>query len=112
MPKLRRSSAGGAMDSVPSAAHGAPRVVNVHQAKTHLSRLIDDAHAGETILLAKAGKPWARLMPLAPPPAQRIPGRLRSQGPLSNPDALLEPMAADELASWESGALLPEALQP
>jgi hypothetical protein len=64
------------------------RVVNVHQAKTHLSRL----------------------MPLAPPPAQRIPGRLRSQGPLSNPNALLEPMAADELASWESGALLPEGL--
>jgi hypothetical protein len=30
----------------------APRVVNVHQAKTHLSRLIDDAHAGETILLS------------------------------------------------------------
>ena len=44
------------------------RVVNVHQAKTHLSRLIDDAHAGETIVLAKAGKPWVRLMPLAPPP--------------------------------------------
>ena len=100
------------MDSVPSAAHAAPRVVNVHQAKTHFSRLIDDAHAGETILLAKAGKPWARLMPLAPPPAQRVPGRLRSQGPLSNPDALLEPLAADELASWESGALLPEGLRP
>lgn len=33
------------------------RIVNVHRAKTHLSRLIDDAHAGETILLAKAGKP-------------------------------------------------------
>jgi hypothetical protein len=47
---------------------------------------------------------------LAPPPAQRIPGRLRSQGPLSSPNALLEPMAADELASWESGALLPEGL--
>jgi len=75
MPK---SSDHGAMDSL--------RVVNVHKAKTHLSRL----------------------MPLAPPPAQRIPGRLRSQGPLSNPNALLEPMAADELASWESGALMPE----
>jgi antitoxin (DNA-binding transcriptional repressor) of toxin-antitoxin stability system len=88
------------------------QVMNVHQSKTRLSRLIDDAHAGETIVLAKAGKPWARLMPLAPPAPQRIPGRLRSQGPLSNPDALLEPMAADELASWESGALLPEGLQP
>lgn len=104
MPKLSKSSGRDAMDSL--------RVVNVHQAKTHLSRLIDDAHAGETILLAKAGKPWARLMPLAPPPPQRIPGRLRSQGPLSNPNALLEPMAAHELASWDEGNLLPEAPQP
>ena len=83
------------------------RMVNVHQAKTNLSRLIDDAHAGETIVLAKAGKPWARLMPLAPPPPQRIAGRLRSQGPLANPNVLLEPLPADELACWESGALLP-----
>ena len=94
------------------AAMNAPRVVNVHQAKTHLSRLIDDAHAVETILSAKAGKPWARLMPLAPPPAQCIPGRLRSHGPLGNPNALLEPMAADELAGWEESNLLPEAPQP
>jgi len=112
MPKLSGLAADGAMESFPPAQHGAPRVVNVHQAKTHLSRLIDDAHAGETIVLAKAGKPWARLMPLAPPPAQRIPGRLRSQGPLSNPGALLEPMAADELASWEDGNLLPVDPQP
>ena len=103
MAKLSETSGRGAMDSL--------RVVNVHQAKTHLSRLIDDAHAGETILLAKAGKPWARLMPLAPPVPQRIPGRLRSQGPLSQPDLLLEPMDPSELESWESGALLPEAPQ-
>ena len=103
MAKLSESSGRGAMDTL--------RVVNVHQAKTHLSRLIDDAHAGETILLAKAGKPWARLMPLAPLPAQRIPGRLRSQGPLGNPNALLEPMATGELAGWEDSALLPDGLQ-
>jgi prevent-host-death family protein len=88
------------------------RMVNVHQAKTNLSRLIDDAHAGETIVLAKAGKPWARLMPLAPPPPQRIAGRLRSQGPLANPNVLLEPMAAAELACWENGDLLPVSEQP
>ena len=84
------------------------RVVNVHQAKTHLSRLIDEAHAGETIVLAKAGKPWARLMPLASPVPERIPGRLRSRGPLSQPNMLLEPMEPSELDSWESSALLPE----
>jgi len=96
------------MEALPSQQNGAPRVVNVHQAKTHLSRLIDDAHAGETILLAKAGKPWALLMPLAPPPPQRIPGRLRSHGPLSHPNTLLEPMTAAELTSWDNGGLLPE----
>jgi len=78
------------------------RLVNVHQAKTNLSRLIDQAHAGETIVLAKAGKPWARLMPLEAPTPRRIPGRLRSQGPLSQPDALLEPLTSEELADWES----------
>ena len=100
------------MESLPSTPSEAPRIVNVHQAKTHLSCLIDDAHAGVTILLAKAGKPWARLMPLEHPPPQRIPGRLRGQGPLSNPNALLEPIAADELASWEDSNLLPQAPQP
>jgi len=87
---------------------GPMRMVNVHQAKTHLSRLIDEAHAGETIVLAKAGKPWARLMPLASPVPERIPGRLRSRGPLSQPNMLLEPMEPTELDSWESSALLPE----
>ena len=90
---------------------GEMRVVNVHQAKTHLSRLIDEAHAGETILLAKAGKPWARLMPLAPPAPQRIPGRLRSRGPLSQPNALLEPLDPGDLEGWESGPLQPETPQ-
>ena len=94
------------MESFASERQATPRVVNVHQAKTHLSRLIDDAHAGETILLAKAGTPWARLMPLEPTTPRRIPGRLRSQGPLSNPEALLQPMQDDELALWQDGELL------
>jgi prevent-host-death family protein len=110
MAKLIRSLAEAAMRE--SSCGGDPtRMVNVHQAKTHLSRLIDEAHAGETIVLAKAGKPWARLMPLAPPVPQRIAGRLRSRGPLSQPDLLLEPMDPSELESWESGDLLPGAPQ-
>ena len=79
-----------------------PSLVNVHQAKTQLSRLIDRAHAGETIVLAKAGKPWARLMPLDAPPPQRIPGRLRSLGPLQEPNALFDPLQATEQALWEA----------
>lgn len=38
--------------------------VNIHAAKTHLSRLVEQAAAGEEIVIAKAGKPVARLMPL------------------------------------------------
>ncbi|KQV53265.1 prevent-host-death protein [Pelomonas sp. Root1217] len=54
--------------------------VNVHDAKTHFSRLLDKAHAGEEIILSKAGKPYARLMPLATQPGQRQPGRLKRPG--------------------------------
>jgi prevent-host-death family protein len=40
--------------------------VNVHAAKTHFSRLVDEAASGAEITIAKAGKPVARLVPLAP----------------------------------------------
>ena len=38
--------------------------VNVHEAKTHLSRLLDEADAGEEIIIARGGKPAARLVPV------------------------------------------------
>jgi len=73
------------------------RIVNVHEAKTHLSRLLEQAHAGQEIILAKAGKPYARLMPLAPEPARRQSGRL--SGKLD--DAFFEPLPGAELDRWE-----------
>jgi prevent-host-death family protein len=73
------------------------KIVNVHEAKTQFSRLLDQAHAGEEIILAKAGKPYARLMPLAPPEAGRRPGRLN--GRLD--DRFFDPLPADELQAWE-----------
>ena len=72
--------------------------INVHEAKTHLSRLLEQAHAGQEIILAKAGKPYARLMPLAEVPSRRQPGRLA--GRLG--DDFFEPLPADELAGWEA----------
>jgi prevent-host-death family protein len=48
-------------------------VVNIHEAKTHLSRLLERVQAGEEITIAKAGKPIARLAPLEGP-VRRIPG--------------------------------------
>jgi prevent-host-death family protein len=45
--------------------------VNIHEAKTHLSRLVDRAAAGEEIVIAKAGKPRARLVPVESEPKKR-----------------------------------------
>ena len=47
------------------------KTVNVHAAKTHLSRLLDEAAAGEDIVIARAGKPVARLIPFTDKPKKR-----------------------------------------
>lgn len=72
------------------------KMINVHEAKTHLSRLLDQAHAGKEIILSKAGKPYARLMPLAAPEGGRRPGRLA--GTLD--DAFFEALPDAELDAW------------
>jgi prevent-host-death family protein len=74
-------------------------VVNVHQAKTHLSRLIERTHQGEEIILAKAGKPYARLVPLESSQAGRVPGLLKG---LFSGDGFLEPLPEEELRAWRS----------
>jgi prevent-host-death family protein len=73
-------------------------VVNVHEAKTHLSRLLERAHAGEEIILAKAGEPYAKLVPLEAG-AERVPGQLR--GHIVMTEAFFEPLPEDELKAWE-----------
>jgi prevent-host-death family protein len=53
--------------------------MNIHEAKTHLSRLVERAAAGEEIVIAKAGKPMAKLVPYVPPAALRSGGFLAGQ---------------------------------
>lgn len=48
--------------------------VNVHEAKTHLSRLLTRVAAGEEIIISKAGKPVARLVPFQKSRKKRVPG--------------------------------------
>lgn len=48
--------------------------VNVHEAKTHLSRLLARVEKGEEIVISKGGKPVARLIPIDEKPAARVPG--------------------------------------
>ena len=74
------------------------KTFNVHEAKTHFSRLIERAHAGEEIVIAKAGEPWAKLVSVAPPaPKKRQPGGLTLTGPLDL-DAFIEPLPEEDLA--------------
>ncbi len=53
--------------------------INVHEAKTHLSRILDRVAAGEEVLIARAGKPIARLVPVETDRKQRVPGSLRGR---------------------------------
>jgi len=77
----------------------AQNIINVHDAKTHFSKLLERAHTGQEIILAKAGKPYARLMPLAPVVSQRRPGRLSQLGPVEA--AFFDALPEAELAAWE-----------
>ena len=72
-------------------------IVNVHEAKTHFSKLLDRAHTGEEIIIGKAGKPYAKLVPLAPV-KDRVPGI--AKGAVT--DSFFEPLPEDELKAWES----------
>jgi prevent-host-death family protein len=54
-------------------------MVNIHAAKTHFSRLVERAARGEEILIARAGKPLARLGPLAGAGRRRRPGLLKGK---------------------------------
>jgi prevent-host-death family protein len=53
--------------------------VNVHEAKTHFSRLLDRVAKGEEIVIAKAGRPVAKLIPIRPSKPRRTPGLARGQ---------------------------------
>jgi prevent-host-death family protein len=55
------------------------KMVNIHEAKTHLSRLLTLVMAGEEVIIAKAGKPVARLVPIGERPKARKPGSASGQ---------------------------------
>lgn len=72
------------------------RTVNIHEAKTHLSRLLQSVAGGEEIVIAKAGKPIARLVPHETKSAPRKPGALRKRIWIADDfgDPLPQPLAA------------------
>jgi len=74
--------------------------VNLYEAKTRLSELVDQAHAGQTVIIAKAGTPMAKLVPLDPPTKSKIKfGLLKGQIEIS-PD-FDDSLPPEELELWE-----------
>lgn len=76
------------------------RTVNTHEAKTHLSKLLEAVEAGEEIIIARSGKPVARLSPIPAQTSQKIrkPGFAKGLLPDSAVDALFDPNLDKELA--------------
>jgi prevent-host-death family protein len=74
-------------------------IVNMHQAKTSLSRLVERALAGEEILIARNGEPLVKLVPVPKERKPRVPGRYKGKIGIA-PDCF-EPMSGEELDLWE-----------
>lgn len=74
-------------------------VYNLYEAKTSLSKLVDRAAAGEEIVIAKSGKPLARLIPLSSKRPRRKPGGWEGQVKIS--ESFDEPLPDSLLAAFE-----------
>ena len=73
--------------------------VSVHEAKTHLSRLIEKVLAGEEVIVERNHKPVIKLVPAQPPKKKPLLGALK--GKISLDERFFEPLPDDELALWE-----------
>ncbi|MDQ3128509.1 MAG: type II toxin-antitoxin system Phd/YefM family antitoxin [Chloroflexota bacterium] len=74
-------------------------VVNIHEAKTHFSKLIERVLAGEEITIARAGKPVARLSAIQERPRRRVPG---------NDAVIIHPNFDDPIPEWDPDYMHPE----
>lgn len=72
--------------------------VNVHHAKTHLSKILDRVALGEEVIIAKAGKPVARLIPIEAPPGDRVLGSGR--GDFQVPEDFNDPLPEEVLREF------------
>jgi prevent-host-death family protein len=74
--------------------------VNIHEAKTHLSRLLERVAMGEEVIIAKAGKPVAKLVPLEDRPKRRKLGS--AKGEFTVPEDFNDPLPKEiEDLFWE-----------
>jgi antitoxin (DNA-binding transcriptional repressor) of toxin-antitoxin stability system len=75
------------------------KTVPIHFAKTHLSRLVEQACAGEEIVIARSRTPLVRLVPFQTAPPKRQFGAMRGRARVD--DTFFEPLPREELQRWE-----------
>lgn len=78
------------------------KTVNIHEAKTHLSKLVDAAAKGEPFVIAKAGKPLVKVVPVASREPRKVQRRGFLAGQISVPDDF-DTMMRDEIEAMFYG---------
>lgn len=79
--------------------------VSVHEAKTHLSRLIEKVLAGEEVIVERNHKPVIKLVPAEPPKKKPLLGALKGKVKFDLDDGFFDPMTEEELAEWHDGKI-------
>lgn len=72
------------------------RIINVHEAKTHLSKILEQVREGQEFILAKGGKPYAKLVPVEwndKRPLGFVPGKIS--------ETFFDPLPLEELDRWQ-----------
>jgi len=75
------------------------KTFNIHEAKTHLSRLLKRVATGEEVVIAKSGRPVARLVPVGPSKGERVLGS--QKGKFVVPEDFDTPLPEETLAEFE-----------
>jgi prevent-host-death family protein len=75
------------------------RIHSIHEAKTHLSRLVERAEAGDEVIIARGKTPVVRLTPVKAHAPRRRFGAMRGRAKVTQ--AFFEPLPPEELARWE-----------
>jgi len=75
-------------------------IINIHEAKTHLSRILSRVQSGEEIVIAKAGKPIAKLVSVEKKLLKRTPGT--AKGRLKMKKSFFEPLSDSTLREFEN----------
>jgi prevent-host-death family protein len=80
----------------------------VHQAKTHFSRLLKEAEAGQEVIVMRGSKPVARIVPINQPTVEELPSRPMGtfKGLVHADDSVFDPLSDKELAEYGFGFML------